>query len=239
MSKMIRDKKVCFDRLVKGKDGNLLTKANCRLQIPERWTHVGLATITDTSSIYGFFPIIFDDNYYCVMNVCAIIEITPTRTTQVTINEETYFEFHFDANSSIIKSLELVRQDTLTFNVMDEFIMKGKVPWWGTVDDMCMIFDTAHKNAGSSIAKIPQTIEFLVGIISRNINDRTKLLRQSAKTWDDYELDQIEFIALKSVLLAVSNTISKLSGAYFSEGVISAIVNPSTKTGKIERILRT
>jgi len=233
-----RDKNICLDRLTVLEDGKVLTRVPCRIQVPERWMNVGLGSITDVTSVYGFFPILFEDDVYTVMNVCSLMDLTPSRTTMATIEEESYYEFHFDIDTPIIRSLKLIRQDTLTFNVLDEFIMKGKVPWWANVDDLCSIFDTADKHAGSKIAKVPQTIEFLVGVIARRIEERSKSLRQTAKDINDYGLDKIEFISLKSVLYAVNNTVSKLSGAYFHDGIVSAIVNPSTKTGKIEKILR-
>ena len=199
---------------------------------------IGLGSVTEVITVYGFFPIIFDDNVYSVINVCALMDLLPSKTTKVTIEEESYYEFHFDAGTPVIKSLKLVKTDTLTFEVLDEFILKGKVPWWATIDDLCGIFDTADKHAGSKINKVPQTIEFLVGVISRRMEERAKPLRQTAKTWKDYDLESIEFIPLKSVLYSVNNTASKLSGAFFNDGVISAIVNPVSKTGKVEKILR-
>lgn len=238
MTAFKRDKDTCLSRLVTSKNGSVLTRARCRIQIPERWMSVGLGSITDVTSIYGFFPIIFEDNTYTVMSVCALMDITPSRTTMVSLDGDSYYEFHFDKDDTIIKSTKLVRQDTLTFNVLDEFVMKGKVPWWATVDDLCSIFDTADKHAGSKIAKVPQTIEFLIGVTARKREERIKSLRQTAKSFEDYDLNNIEFIPLKSVLEAVNNTLAKLSGSYFDEGVKSAIVYPTKESGKIEKILR-
>lgn len=239
MSQVVRDKKACLNRLVKAKDGSVLTREHCRIQVPQRWFDIKLGSITDITTVYGFFPIIFDDDKYTVMNICAMMDITPSRTTTVTINEESYYEFHFDANTQVIRTLTLVKVDTLTYNVFDEFIMKSKVPWWGSIDDLCSLFDSAQKHAGSFIGKVPQSTEFLVGVIARRIEERSKFLRQTAKNLEDYNIDKIEFVPLLSVLYSVNNTVSKLSGAYFNDGVVSAIVNPSTKTSKVEKILRT
>lgn len=199
---------------------------------------VGLGNITETTTVYGFFPIIFEDNVYTVLSVCAIMELLPTRTTKVNIEGETYYEFHFDADSKIIKSLNLVKKDTLTFNVMNEFIMKGKAPWWTTLDDLCCIFDTANKHAGSAIAKVPQTIEFLAGLITRKRDARKRPIRQMAKKPEDFELKNIEFVALLSVQESVSNTLNKMSGSYFNDGIISAINDPTEKASRVEKILR-
>lgn len=238
MTKVTRDKDRCLSRLVVDKSGMVLTKESCRIQLPTRWMDIKMGNITEVTTVYGFFPILFNDNSYCVISVCAMMDLLPSRITKITVEEESYYEFHFDAGTPVIKSLKLVKSDTLTFNVLDEFILKGKVPWWTTVDDLCDIFGTANKHAGSSINKVPQTIEFLVGVIARRTEERAKSLRQTSTSWKDYELENIEFIPLRSVLYSVNNTASKLTGAFFHEGVISAIVNPVSKTGKIETLLR-
>lgn len=241
MSKFKRDPKTALSRLTETKDGKVLVRAPCYIQVPERWMGlgIGLGSVTEKTMVYGFFPIVFNDGIYTVMNVCALMEITPSRTTKVTVNDQTYYEFHFDADTSIIKSLNVVRQDTLTFNIFNEFFMKGKVPWWATLDDLASIFDTANQFAGSKMGQTPQTIEFIAGVITRRKDETTKSIRQSAKNFNDYDLDNIEFVPLNSVLHSVNNTVSKLSGSYFHEGVISAIVNPSNRASQVEKILRT
>lgn len=238
MTRVIRDKKSCLSRLVVAKDGGVLTRAPCRIQLPSRWMDVELGSIADVTSVYGFFPILFDDNRYTVLNVCGMLDLTPNRTTKVTIQDEEYYEFHFDSGSKVIKSLQHVRRDTLTWSIFNEFFMKGKVPWWATLDDLCSVFDTADKHAGSGMGRTPETIEFLAGVAARKVQDRTRSLRQTAKTWDDYDLDQIEFVPITSVLHSVNSTLGKLSGSYFHEGVVSAMVRPASKTSKVEKILR-
>lgn len=238
MTVFVRDKKACTGRLIVAKDGGVLTRVPCRIFLPSRWLDVSLASITEVTSTYGFFPIVFDDNRYVVMNVCAMLDLLPARVGKITLQEEEYLELRFEAGDKVIRTTTVVRKDTITYNVMDEFIMKGKVPWWGTVDDLCQMFDTAKKHADSNIGNTPQSIEFLVGIIARKLEERSKSLRQTAKTRSDYDLDRIEFISLKSVLYSVNNTVSKLSGAYFHDGVVSAIVNPASKSSRVETILR-
>jgi hypothetical protein len=239
MANLRRDKDACLSRLVEDKDGRVLVRAPCRIQVPERWMSVGLGTIGAVTTLYGFFPIIFEDDTYGVLNLCTLVDISPSRATMVTVEDESYYEFHFDQGDTLLNSTTLVKIDTLTFNIIDEFIMKGKVPWWVTVDDLCGIFDTAAKHAGSNIGSVPETIEFLVGIIARKTEERAKSLRHTAKVWKDYDVGSIEFIPLKSVLESVNNTVSKLSGAYFNDAVLSATTNPSTKSSNFEKILRT
>ena len=46
------------------------------------------------------------------------------------------------------------------------------------------------------------------------------------------------FIPLRSVVYGATNTTNKLAGSYFNEGVISALVSPSTRIEPIEELLR-
>ena len=45
-------------------------------------------------------------------------------------------------------------------------------------------------------------------------------------------------IPFRSVTYGATNTTAKLMGAYFDEGLTSALVNPSQRTEKIEELLR-
>jgi len=236
--KLTRSPQVVKKALVKQEDGRVLTRVPCTIQVPVHWMSVNLGEIATETRIYGFFPIILETGEYSVMSVCSMITIVPSRTTIVTVGEVAYYEFSFDANTTIFKTLTLVRQDTIVYHVLNELWLKGKVPWWATVDDLCKVFSTAKKHADSNIAKVPETVEFLTAIISRSKSNRAEYLRQSASSPADWSLENIDYIPLSSVIYAVSNVVNKLTGNYFHEGVVSSLTTPSDQVNKVEQILR-
>lgn len=238
MAKYIRNSKAVLSNLSENKAGQILTKVNCKIQVPERFLERGLGEASVNTFAYGCFPIILESGQYGLLNICALVELNPTKTIPVEIDGVGYKEFHFDANTVVIKSTTLVLRDIIMFNVFDEFIFKGNIPWYMEYEDIGKLFDTAKKFAGSTVGDNPEIIEFMASLVARPKEDRSKYLRVAAKSYQDTELSKIDYIALTNVFYAVNSTANKLVGSYFTDGVVSALVNPTKDSQRIETILR-
>lgn len=238
MSKLKRDAQAVLSTLIHTPTGQVIAKENCKIQVPVRFSEVGLGQVGIQTFTYGLFPIILESGAYSVCNVNAMIELDPFKTLVVTLDETDYHEFYFEPGSVIIKSTDLIQREALMFNVLDEFIFKGKIPWYVEYDDLGHLFDTAKYHANSNVAQNPEVIEFIAALVTRSKSDRTKYIRNVAQTYDDYRLDKIDYIPLSNVFYAVHNTVNKLAGSYFNDGVISALVTPSEGVEQIEKILR-
>ena len=92
--------------------------------------------------------------------------------------------------------------------------------------------------AKTKATMLPPVVEFLAAYIARSKQDRTKFIREVAKQPKDFALDQVSWVPLRSVFWSAPGTVNKLSGAYFADGVVSALVNPNNKVEKVESILR-
>ena len=237
MSRYLRNSVAVKNQLVET-DNQILTKGICKIQIPTRFADVGLAQVGVSTFIYGLFPIILETGEYTICNVNALMEISPFKTTIVNISEVSYYEFTFEEGSVVIKSTDLVRRDTLMYNVIDEIIFKGKVPWYVEYEDLGKLFDTAKKFGNSNVGQNLEVIEFIASMVTRPKQDRVKYLRSTISSYEDTVLDKIDFVPLKSVFYSVNSTLNKLSGSYFSDGVISALVNKTSNVDKIESIIR-
>ena len=230
---------VVLNQLVQTEQGQVFCKVPCRIQVPTRFADRGLAQVGTNTFVYGSFPIILDSGEYAVVNVCALIEISPFKITKTTLAEEEYYEFYFEANSVVIKTTEIVQRDAMMYNVFDEFIFKGKVPWYLGYDDMCKLFDTADFAAGSNVAELLEVIEFIASMVTRSKADRSKFIRNVAKTYADFaNIANIDYVPLNSIFYSVNSTMNKLSGNYFDNGVRSSLVTTTTQVNKIEAIIR-
>lgn len=238
MSKYKRDPVKVLSSLIETPSGQIIAKQNCKIQVPVRFSEIGLGKVGIQTFTYGLFPIILETGEYSVCNVNALIELDPFKTLMVTLDEVDYHEFYFEPGSVIIKTTDLIKRETLIYNIMDEFIFKGKIPWYVEYEDIGKIFDTAKYHANSNVGQNLEVIEFIAALITRSKKDRTKYIRNVAKSFADTKLDQIDYIPLNNVFYAIHNTVNKLAGSYFNDGVISALVTPSTQVEKIESILR-
>jgi hypothetical protein len=238
MAKYTRNASAINAQLFETESGQIITKVPCKIQIPARFADIGLAQVGVNTFVYGCFAIINDNNEYAVCNVNTLIEINPFKTLKVKIDDVPYYEFTFEAGQVVIKTSTTVRRDTLMYNVIDELIFQGKVPWYLGYEDVGKLFDTAKEFANSNMGENLETIEFLAAIITRSKDDRTQYIRLAANSYSDVTVNKITYVPLKSMFYSVNSTLNKLSGSYFSDGLTSALVKTTDKVDKLESILR-
>lgn len=239
VSKLIRNADKVHAALKELNDGSLVAVKECKIYIPLRFTECGLAFVGVETRIVGIYAIVVDDVFYGVSNICALVPITPTSTLKVTVGDEEYFEFTFEAGSVIIPNLNLVKTDTLAYRIYDEILSKAKVPWYMGYNDLGSIFDTANYHAGANVGNNQEVTELIVSMLARNEKDRHVYYRSIIKTAADLEKIKPVFTPLRSVQYAATNTTNKLAGSYFGVGVNSALVSPATRVEHIEKLLRT
>lgn len=234
----VKDKATVLKTLKEMPDGSVVTTTGCRIFIPKRFIERGIAQIGSENYSLGIFPIVTDDNRFLLFNAIAFVYLMPSEFRNTIIDEEDFIEFRFEKNSIVITSMNLVQKDTLVYSVFNEFISSGNIPWYVDYDDAGSLFDTAGTVAGTSIGKNPETIEILTASISRQRNSKMEYFRNLLKTKEDVSKLKPSYVPLKSVAYSATNTTNKLAGAYFDEGVTSALINPTTRPDTIGTILR-
>lgn len=239
MAKYKRDITQVLSLLKENQAGQLIAKAPMKIMCPVRYSEIGLGQVGIDNYVYGLFAIMLENGLYAVMNVTALIAIDPYKFSITTIDEVDYHEFYFDTGDVVIKTLDVVKDESIIFKVFNEFVFQGKVPWYVSYRDVGLLLSTAKKYAGSNVSQNPEVLEFIASMIARSIEDRTIPIREVAKSAADFADSNIDYVALKSVFYTVKSTVNKLTGSYFKDGVTSALVNPTTSVDKLERILRT
>ena len=227
--------KMCLKELP---GGQLLSTQACRIQVPTRFADRGLAQIGIDNYIFGIFALILEDGTYGVCSVDAMMKILPYKVLVVTIDGVTYHEFHFEANSIVVANLNLVRRDVLIYTVLEEFIFNGNIPWYLGYEDVGKIFDTAKEYADISIDRNYEVIELITSMIARNPKDRTKYYRTTVESDEEVLTTPPTYVPMKSVFYSATNTLNKLAGAYFNDGVVSALVTQTRDVERIESLLR-
>lgn len=237
-TEFVKDKQSVLKTLEERPDGSVRTKTGCKIFIPKRFIERGIAEIGSNNYSLGLFPIVTNDNKYLFFNAIAFVYLEPSEFRTTIIDNEDFIEFRFEPNTTVIKSLHLVQKDTLVYSVFNEFISSGNIPWYINYDDAGALFDTSGSIAGSSIGANPETIEILIASISRQLKSKMSYFRTLVKTKADAVNIKPFYVPLKSVAYSATNTTNKLAGAYFDEGITSALINPTTKPDTIGTILR-
>ena len=77
----------------------------------------------------------------------------------------------------------------------------------------------------------------ILSLQARSNVDRTIYYRQVIQDKNEIKSRNYIWTALNNVRDSATNTTTRLGGSYYSEGVISALVNPSTRPERIESLL--
>lgn len=227
--------KACMHELP---DESLVAKKALKMIIPARFAEHSLAQIGIETYVCGIVMYVTEDMHYALSKINAMIRITPTTTSKRVIDDEEFYEFYFEPGSVITPSLQLVRTDTLVYKIFDEVFSKGRVPTYMQYNDMAGIFDSSRKHANANVGSNREVTEILVSLIARNPNDRTQYYRQFVQSEDDLDKHPPIWTSLYSVTDAATNTLNKLAGSYFHEGVVSALNSPASRTERLEDLLR-
>lgn len=216
----------------------MVTSEHVRIQVPERFVNAGLAQVGIDNYVYGIYALLLDDDTYAVSVTNTMLKINPTKTLRIKVNEVPYYEFHFDAGTAVIPDVNSVKRDTMVYNVINELMFMGHMPWYMEYDDVGKIFDTSSKFAGSSVNNSLECVELLAAIVARDREDPTKPYRLVVTDEEYKKRHKPRFIPMKSVFYAATSTSNKLAGSYFNDGIVSALVTPTTEVSRIEQLLR-
>jgi hypothetical protein len=218
--------------------GQTIAKSHLRIQTPVRFVEKGLSVIGVRTFVFGWMPIILDDGRYGVVNMAARVEISPDRTTMVTINEVDYYEFHFEPGSIVFPTNQVVQDDKIIYFMLDELHFQAKVPWYMNFNDLCKLLDTSEEFADFGGAKDLEVGEMFASVVGRPKDQVETFLRMTLKTKEDYSIEKTEFVGMNSVYSSVSGTMNRIAGSYFEPSVEAAIVQPSKQIDDVQLILR-
>lgn len=236
--KFIRDPKKVHEAFKVLPDKRWVAVKPLKIYVPARYAEHNLAEIGARTYIVGIFAMVVEDTYFSSSTVNAMMEITPSSMMTVLFDDDEYFEFTFDAGAVICPSLDLVKIATFVYQIYDEFYAKGRVPWFLGYLQMGRLFRTAKKHANSNVGANWEVVELLASINARQSKNRKLYYRTGIRSLTDLETDPPAWIPMRSVQHAAVGTLNKLAGSHFREAVVSALVSPSSRSERVERLLR-
>jgi len=217
----------------------IIAKETCKIMIPSTFIQKGLAEFGLDTYVLAIYAMIVEDKYYAVSIVPAMMQIDPSQVVRTMVDGTEYTVCVFEPGDTVIVNTNLVRNDKIIYPIFNEVFSRGRVPWQLSYEDMGNFFQHAGKFAGAQVGTNHEVMEVFVSILARSSQDKTVNYRHVVQSYGDLVSNPPEYIPLRNVNFAATNTISKLAGSYFSEGVISALVSPTTRLERLDRQLRT
>lgn len=238
-SKFVRDAARVLAQLKLTEERSYVALKPLKVYIPARFPQRDLADFSNEITFVGICAIVLDDTYYAASKICAPLRSEPTLVNTVTIDDVEYIEMSYEVGDRVICSKDLVMIDNLLYRIYDEIIAKGRVPWYMSYPEIGGVFQTSLKHAGVRIGKTPTVMEIIAAAIARDETDLRRYYRQTVLTYEDITAAPPTIIPLRNISYGATNTIAKISGSRFDEGMTSAIVNPGEKVEMTERYIRT
>jgi hypothetical protein len=226
---MIRNKDTIRSHITL-KDKQYITDTATIIEFPKRYLDKDLVTIGTKTYVYGIFAIIIGDTY-SVSIIPSFIETSPLLVKEIVRDGIEYIQFHYGKNMVIIENDSVIRNKIYSYNIVEEFYLKGNVPWYIEYNDLNLIFSNLKYYADSDIGNSKLTNEVITSYITRDIKDKHVYHRLSNRK-------EYCYIALDDIYYATLGTINKLSGSYFDKGLVSALVQPEKSPTQLEKIIR-
>ena len=224
-----RDTKVIKSILYE-KDNKIYTKEKLMIEFPKWYEDKELLSLGDQTYLYGVFALI-KDNFYSVSTIPTLIQVSPTIITEIKKGEEIYTQFIFGENKVVIENTQVVKQELLSYNMFSQFFLNAKIPWYIGYDDLVKIMDNLPEYAKSQLGDNWIANELVVSFITRYKENKAIFHRQ--KVEEDYD-----FVDLNNVYYSAISTLNKLAGNYFSESLVSALVQKEREPTKLEMVVR-
>ncbi|ATA65440.1 virion-associated protein [Serratia phage Moabite] len=221
------------------KQGSLVTKTGCRIQIQESFRSKKLISMGIETLIVGFFTMINPDGSYAVTTTPSMFRTKPASIKTVEIKGVSYYELTYKPGQTVFASLDLLKDNTLLYYLFEEVLARGRIPWFMSYTDLSNFFTLSPYYTGTHLVATPSIGEMIVAQIARQDSNRRLPLRQSVKKYSDVYTIPYSWIPLRNVVDGSTDTTTKISGSYTADGLDSAIVNPNTVIQPIEAILRT
>ena len=223
---MKRDSAFIQSELYK-KDGKIYSKQKTILEFPKWYLDKDLASIQEVSYVYGIFALIIDDKY-SVSTIPTLCSTVPVLVNEVERDGVLYIQFVYGKDDVVLDNVKVVKEELLSYNFFETYIVYAKIPWFVEPLDMVSIMNNLPKYGKSNVGANPIINELVVSFMTRSAKDKRVFYRQTTGK------DEYAYVDLMNLYYAALSTTSKLGGSYFNKGLVSAIVQKEKEPSKLE-----
>lgn len=228
---MIRDPSHINKQLIQ-KDKVIYAAKELYIEFPKRYEQRELVEQGQEIAVYGVFAIIDPEvEKYSVSLIPAFIKTEPLNVREIEREGTTFIQFQYAKDVPIVASTTVTRNKITSYDLFEEFYLDGKAPWYMEYKDMYKLLSNLKRYADSNIGANTLSNELITSYITRNEEDPTIYYRQATNK-------PYTFVALENVFYSTVGTLNKISGAYFTDGLVASLVNKEDKPTDIENIVR-
>lgn len=214
------------------KDGSSTCLTDIKIIVPLRFQKLGLCDINIKVSFFGVVAIVYnDDTHFKLLNMPAMVTISPHRTEKVTYKNIEYYVFSIRkgepfANRNLVVDTSVIKPSS------EEFLIKGGVPWYLGYYELRDMFENYFVYCGSTIADDVVIMDAFISLLARPERDYKVQWRNAKPT------DKLSWIGISNVALSRSDGFNRMTGAYIKDGMIASSLDDVDRPTKIEQIIK-
>lgn len=214
-------------------DTIVFTGNHLEVRIPMRYKVHEALDVEDIVKTLAIFEMIINHEFTYGLLLPNIIRMSPSKTSRATIDGVDYQICEFFNGDKFMLSNIVLKESHIAPMMYNEFISLGNLPKFMSYNDTALLFDTVEKMCDINLKTPHSVFEMIYAHLFRDPDNLYTKYRFTDKT------KKPTFIGANSVSFGPESTTSKLIGAYFNDGVNSALVNASTQKYELEDLLRT
>lgn len=220
-------------------DGRMVATKPLSIMFPETYLEKSLCKYGKNVECLGVFAILDPETkIYGVFNIPAMVTLTTTDVKNVILNETNYKVFEYDKMQTAFTTNQVISNSKMSYWIYDYFIALARIPWFMDYLDVLRLYRQDKYYLDALLSKSVQVIDMMYSTIARSPKDERQMYRYIIKQPQELDTIKPQWAPLKSVSLGAVDTMSKIMGAYYDEGVNSALAEPSKKLTDMEKILR-
>jgi len=221
---------------VKRVGDKLIALKDTDIHVPLFFKSKGLYKVKgDGVQVFGSYAMVQGDKYSRSAVACHA-SITPSRVIKKEIDGMEYNILQIDKGQPILDTFKSIQKKLEVFDLMTQFLLRGKMPWYHDYESFIKVFAKSGKYAGVDVFANPETFEAMLAMGARMPNNQDAFIRQAGIK--NPASDKMQIVPLSNVHFGAATTLAKITGSYQGAGLKSAIVTNTTKMAPLEKILR-
>lgn len=217
-------------------DGSLVALKQIEIHIPTRFEENGFTEISEVVRSYLVVGVVVEKSFYFSLTAMLQIEFVPRDMEEVSIDNNRYHVLMFNPGDIVIRNMNVLQDTNCAYKYFTEFKTYARIPWY--INDPSVfsgLFDNAKEETGKTVGMSPQTIRVFDAYQFRDPDNLDQPYRYS-KAMDEGNPPRI--VGLNNPSMVVEGAIARSMGGYLNDTTIATIVNPNTKSSKIEKIVK-
>jgi len=202
------------------------------IDIPDRYGKLGWLNWGEQMEVIGIFTMVINEDISVGYNCQALITTMPSSTERINIDGSAYVRLIYNKNDVFLVSEDIIKQNSIPYNILNEFIFLGNLPAWMNYKNSYELFENTSALTGVNFSA--DRVYFHV-MLSHCWRDRDNVMKMYRNT--GMHAPGI-FIPMRSTPYSALTTMARTIGSFDSDGITSAIVSPTEEVSDLENIMR-